>query len=248
MENIIENGSVDSLMKKFSEYFDNGYMTPYGHCFDIGRTTIEAIGAFTRGTPSSQCGQTGEHDNGNGALMRIAPLVFLNIKDESLLSRVGKIERYAGLTHAHPRSMFGCILYVEFLRQLYLGKEKREALNNSVSISIGLKEYENQFSHYNRIMSGEVAHLEKESIKSGGYVVDTLEAAIWCFFKHNNFKDTVLEAVNLGSDTDTTGIVAGSLAGMYYGLDSGTDEWVNSLAKIDDIKELCFKFSNKLNA
>jgi ADP-ribosylglycohydrolase len=246
MENIIENGSDESLMKKFSDYLKHGYMTPYGECFDIGRTTINAIEAYRMGTPPEQCGQSGENDNGNGALMRIAPVVFLNVGDESLYSRIGKTERYSRLTHAHPRSVFGCILYVEFMRQLYLGKEKGAALDCAIGIAASLKEYEKQFSHYDRIMSGIINILEQESVRSGGYVVDTLEAAVWCFFRHDNFKDTVLEAVNLGGDTDTTGIVAGSLAGMYYGIEALPDEWVNALAKANDIKERCCRFSEKL--
>jgi len=77
--------------------------------------------------------------------------------------------------------------------------------------------------------------------------VHTLEAALWCFLKNDNFKDTVLEAVNLGRDTDTTAIVAGSMAGLYYGYESIPKEWRNSLAKHDEIIELCRKFEAKLS-
>jgi len=105
--------------------------------------------------------------------------------------------------------------------------------------------YEDELSHYKRILSFtyDFTKLKREDIQSEGYVVQTLEAALWCFLKNDNFKDTVLEAVNLGGDTDTTAMVAGSLAGLYYGYESIPEEWRKTLAKHDEIIELCRKFS-----
>jgi len=118
-----------------------------------------------------------------------------------------------------------------------------ELCNKNLSDTIFKKE----LSCYGRILSGEIGDLKINSIRSGGYVVDTLEAALWCFLKNDNYSNTVLEAVNLGNDTDTTGIVAGSMAGMYYGLNEIPDEWINELVKIDDIKEMCKKFANLID-
>jgi len=222
-------------------------MTPHGKCFDIGGTTISAINAFKKGI---KCGQSGEYDNGNGSLMRIAPVVFININDDSFNSRVKKVERYSSLTHAHPRSILGCIIYIEYLLQLYFGKTKDEALNITIELcNKNLLDtiYKKELSCYGRILNGEIGELKRNSIRSGGYVVDTLEAALWCFLKNDNYSNTILDAVNLGNDTDTTRIVAGSIAGMYYGLNEIPDEWINGLARIDDIKEMCRKFANIIN-
>jgi ADP-ribosylglycohydrolase len=246
MENVIESGDDESLMRKFSDYLAHGYMTPYDECFDIGGTTARAIEAFRRGTPAHRCGQTGENENGNGSLMRIAPAAFLGINNDDFQSRVELVERYSGLTHAHPRSLFGCILYVEYLRRLFRGMAKEEALDDAITMSAGLRKYEGQFSHYSRILSGEIKTLERDAIRSGGYVVDTFEAAMWCFLRHDTYRDTVLEAVNLGGDTDTTGIVAGSLAGMFYGIENIPPEWLNQLAKIEYIKALCIQFAKAI--
>jgi len=246
MENLIEGGDDAALMGKFSEYHVHGYMTPHGKCFDIGGTTIRAIEAFRNGTPVSYCGQSGERDNGNGSLMRIAPVAFMSIEDDSFSSRLEKVERYSSLTHAHPRSILGCVIYTEYLRQLYFGKGKIEALNIVTELLSGKltdTKYRDEQSQYSRIFSMEIKSIERSSIKSGGYVVDTLEAALWCFLKSGNFHDTVLEAVNLGGDTDTTGIVAGSMAGMYYGINGIPEEWVSGLARIDFIREMCQKFA-----
>jgi hypothetical protein len=80
MENIVEGGDCDALMRKFSDWHKNGYMTPHGKCFDDGHTTYAAIKTFRKGTPASQCGQTKESDCGNGSLMRIAPVALMNIE------------------------------------------------------------------------------------------------------------------------------------------------------------------------
>jgi len=249
MENIVEGGDCDALMRKFCDWHKNGYMTPHGKCFDDGHTTFAAIKAFGKGTPASQCGQAGEDDNGNGSLMRIAPVAFLNIDNNDFYSRLENVEKYSSITHAHPRSVLGCIIYTEFLRELYITNDKYLALDAIRNIcKYGLDanaKYKTELSHYNRILTSDFEKLGRDDIKSDGYVVHTLEAALWCFLRNDNFKDTVLEAVNLGGDTDTTAMVAGSMAGLFDG-ESIPDEWCNSLAKFDDIKRLCQRYATKL--
>jgi ADP-ribosylglycohydrolase len=89
-------------------------------------------------------------------------------------------------------------------------------------------------------------HLPEQEIKSSGYVVDTLEAAIWCLMNTSNYKDCVLKAVNLGDDTDTVAAVAGGLAGLFYGVDAIPKDWLNQFARLDYIKELCENFYRSL--
>jgi len=256
MENIVEGGDCDALMRKFSDWHANGYMTPHGKCFDDGHTTFAAIKAFRKGTPASKCGRTGEEDNGNGSLMRIAPVALMNIENPSLYSRIEIVEKYSGITHAHPRSVLGCILYTEFLRLLYFRKDKYAALGTLPEIvssgnypGICYTEYASELSHYDRILYGDISKLKREDIQSDGNAVHTLEAALWCFLRNDNFRDTVLEAVNLGKDTDTTAMVAGSMAGMFYGLNSDKsipEEWRRSLAKFEGIVTLCHRFETKI--
>jgi len=259
MENIVEGGDCDALMRKFSDWHKNGYMTPHGKCFDDGHTTFAAIKAFRKGTPASQCGQTKESDCGNGSLMRIAPVVLMNIENYSLNSRLENIEKYSAITHAHPRAVLGCTLYSEYLRLVYFWKSKGvRGILDDMAFSYRHGEfcryhykdttYESEVSHYKRIFSDDFVNLKRDDIQSGGYVVHTLEAALWCFLKNDNFKDTVLEAVNLGDDTDTTAMVAGSMAGLFYGLESIPEEWRKTLAKYDEIIELCKKYAAKITS
>jgi len=254
MENIVEGGDCDALMRKFSDWHKSGYMTPHRKCFDDGHTTFAAIKTFRKGTPASQCGQTKESDCSNGSLMRIAPVVLMNIENYSLGSRLENIKKYSAITHAHPRAVLGCILYSEYLRLVYFWKSKDVTgilCDIAHSPRFGgiydwMPECQNEFSHYKRILEGDIYKLKRDDIQSGGYVVHTLEAALWCFLKNDNFKDTVLEAVNLGDDTDTTAMVAGSMAGLFYGLESIPEEWRKTLAKHDEIIELCKKYAAKI--
>jgi len=162
-----------------------------GVCFDIGGATSNAL---RTGKP-----QTDEYSNGNGSLMRILPLAFVDCTDE-------EIREVSAITHGHRISKEACVIYVNVARRL-LGGEKIQEI-------IPTLRYEKPFD---RLCA--IDRFEERDIKSGGYVVETLEASLWVLDKYDNFKDTVLAAVNLGKDTDTTGAVAGGLAGIVYGVD-----------------------------
>ena len=97
-----------------------------------------------------------------------------------------------------------------------------------------------------RVLQGNIGNEKLCSINSSGYVVHTLEASLWCFFNNDNYKDTVLQAVNLGSDTDTTAAVVGGLAGIYYGYNDICEAWINNIAKGEMIKKLIYEFCDSI--
>jgi ADP-ribosylglycohydrolase len=99
---------------------------------------------------------------------------------------------------------------------------------------------------FNRLLKNDIDKLPEEEIKSSGYVLHTLEASIWCLLTTNSYKEAVLRAVNLGEDTDTTGAVTGGLAGLLYGIDTIPKEWLQKIARYDDIANLAEQFSDKL--
>jgi ADP-ribosylglycohydrolase len=99
--------------------------------------------------------------------------------------------------------------------------------------------YTGELKHYNRIFGGDFMDLPGETIKSGGYVVETLEAALWCLLNSDSYESCVLKAVNLGEDTDTVAAVAGGLAGIYYGYEAIPEKWISQIARLDYIKGLC---------
>ena len=92
-----------------------------------------------------------------------------------------------------------------------------------------------------RILENDISTLPEKDIRSSGFVIDTLEAAFWCFLTTDNYKDAVLKAVNLGDDTDTTGAVTGALAGLAYGLEGIPQEWLDQLAALDEVRRIAVK-------
>jgi len=148
------------------------------------------------------------------------------------------IQRGSALTHSHFRSMAGCLIYAFVLMHLLADPTKSAARNGLARAECHLRRYPD-FSHYSRIFSDYFADLPRAAIKSSGYVVDTLEASLWCLLTTDSYRDCVLKAVNLGEDTDTVAAVAGGLAGALYGYDAIPVEWLETLKKRDYVEDLC---------
>ena len=126
------------------------------------------------------------------------------------------------------------------------GKPLDELVHNGITNAreyyLNSKMFEDEVHHFNRVWSNDIENLPRDEIKSGGYTVNTLEASIWCLLNNDGYKDTLLEAVNLGGDTDTTGCVCGGLAGLYYGLDSIPFEWLECLVRKSYLEMLMDNF------
>ena len=246
IENLIEEKDESDLMNRFVAYQEQGYWTPYGEMFDIGIATANAISRFKQGIPAVRCGGNTEYDNGNGALMRIAPLAFSLSQETDFQTRKKEIERIAHVTHRHPRSTLGTILYVEFMINLFAKHSPLDSLKIAVNTCreelACEKDYKSEFGAYERIFHLGLLEASREDIRSDGYVVHSLEAALWCFFKHQTFEGAVLEAVNLGNDTDTIAFITGTMAGMYYGMSNIPERWINALAAKEKILNLCDRF------
>ncbi len=227
-------------------WLHNGYWTATGETFDVGGATRTAIERLGRGVGPAQAGPRSELDNGNGALMRILPLVFhqtwqaatLNMDASWLLT-----EAVACVTHGHARSTLGCFLYLMIARGLTEGLAPKGAYEQMRELAIpwlqaGAIPAVVEDKHYQRVLDGTLLELNESMIKSSGYVVHTLEAALWCLLRHDTYAATVLAAVNLGDDTDTTGAVAGGLAGLAYGEAGMPAGWLAGLARRADIEDL----------
>ena len=243
----LANGMLDfdDIMVKFGEWYYDDEYTPTGEMFDVGNTCSYAIdNYFAYHKPIEECGLTGERSNGNGSLMRIHPFVlYAYAKQMSIDEWLGMIVKASALTHAHDRSKIGCLIYTFVLMSLLKGKGK-------VGIEDGLKKakrYLNacaEFTPYERIFNNDFATLPRDEIKSSGYVVDTLEAALWCLLTTASYRDCLLKAVNLGDDTDTVAAVAGGLAGALYGYNAIPKEWLETLKRRDYIEAMCDRASS----
>jgi ADP-ribosylglycohydrolase len=247
IDNLIDKQDEYDLMQKFANYWSDGYWTPYGEMFDIGIATSEAIRRYKSGLPKEEWGGSAEYDNGNGALMRIAPLAFPLRHEPSFTKRKEEIERIAHVTHRHVRSTLGCIIYVELLICLLHGDEPFEAYEKAVNLcqkQLTGTEYEQEFSAYERVLNLSLPHVGRNEIQSTGYVVSSLEASIWSFLQSDDYEEAVLTAVNLGEDTDTIGFITGTMAGAYYQLDGIPEEWVCQLAKKEELIGACKRFAD----
>lgn len=205
---------LKDMFERFNYWLLYGDYTAHGEVFDAGIATCKAL---QTGKP-----QTGEYDNGNGSLMRILPLAFVPCTDD-------EIRAVSAITHGHRISMDACVIYVHIAKRLLAGE--------SICEIIPTLQYDKPFDRLHRI-----DQISTSEIKSSGYVVDTLEAALWAVsHKSNNadkeksFRNDLLDAVNLGQDTDTVGAVAGGLAGIIYGLDEVSD-WVETLQNREELE------------
>lgn len=249
-EALVEGYNLHAIAQKFIRWKFEAYWTARNEVFDIGITTSNAIEQLARAVPPEEAGGKSESSNGNGSLMRIAPLVFY-LKDKPIADRFAITRNVSALTHGHIRSVIACFYFVEYLRKILEGNRPLSAYH---ALQIEMTDFLNsmqidalEIQHFNRLLQGEIYKLKEEEIYSSGYVVHTLEASIWCLLTTENFVDAVLKAVNLGDDTDTTGAVTGAIAGLWYGLDDIPSTWLNKLARKADIEKLAKALTKKLN-
>lgn len=240
---VLAKNTVDynAIMDNFARWCVSDEFTPTGSTFDIGGTCLAAIHSYLAPDckPAIRCGQKNEYSNGNGSLMRIHPFVLYAYAKKMPYSEWGiLIKNGSALTHAHPRSIVGCLIYSFVLIHLLTAPTKA-----SVSLALGRAkcylENNREFAHYGRLFRPDFKTLPREEIKSSGYIVDTLEAALWCLYNTESYEECVLKAVNLGEDTDTVAAVAGGLAGALYGYGAIPQKWLDTLIKRDYIESLC---------
>ncbi len=207
-------------------------------------------------TPALECGGVAEHDNGNGSLMRILPIAFYLKSiygdefykfDESFHI----IHNVSALTHGHKRSWIACGIYISIAGMMVQGISLESSIKNGIHNAMeyyrGQEDFASELSYYERLESEDFHATSVNEISTSGYVVYSLEAAIWCLINTSSYKECVLKAVNLGKDTDTVAAIAGGLAGIYYGYESIPEEWLNTIVKKDYVEDLCHKLNDYYN-
>ncbi len=226
-----------ALADRFVRWYRDGDVTPFGHAYDIGNATDTAMRALERGTPPLSAGPKSVYNNGNGSLMRILPVALYaaNLPDAELVRTVSDASR---ITHGHPRSQLGCVLCALLVRELLAGAAPEaayRALCDGAAAAVAGTGLEAERPAYRRVLDGGLAALPEAEISGSGYVVHTLEAALWALLTTRSYEDALLRAVNLGEDTDTVGAVCGGLAGVRYGLSGIPAGWRAALVRGDEI-------------
>ncbi|MBW1618924.1 ADP-ribosylglycohydrolase family protein [Empedobacter falsenii] len=247
-ESLCNGYNVNDIAEKFQMWMHEGYWTADGEVFDVGISTRKAINRLRVVKNPIEAGSTSESDNGNGSLMRILPLAIFT-KELSIDERCEIVKEVSSITHAHNRSVLACIYYIEFALNVLDAENLEEAyLNTNFWLKLFLEEneiYKNEFTYFERILSGKLIDLKEDEIKSTGYVMDSLEASIWCLLHTSSYKDCVLKAVNLGHDTDTIACIAGGIAGIYYDAETIPTNWIEQLARVNDILHLAEQLEEK---
>lgn len=242
----------EDIMKRFVAWLGYGYMTCDDEAIDVGMATRKAIQRYYDGIPLSECGCRSFRECGNGSLMRIMPVVFYLQKNKQadLYDVVNKV---SSLTHAHEVCVLGCYIYVSLCLEIIKLKNKSISKSSHNEILELLNEHlciirdkaklyfsDEAMELYKRLFSfASFSRLSMDSINSSGFVVDSLEAALWCFATTDNFRDCLVKAVSLGEDTDSIAAIVGGMAALYYGYEAIPKEWISDLRGKDMIYQLC---------
>jgi ADP-ribosyl-[dinitrogen reductase] hydrolase len=215
-------------MRRYCRWADEGYLSSTGKCFDIGNTVAAALRRFQRdGDPHA--GSTDPRSAGNGCLMRLAPIPMYFAPD------LAAAERFAAessrTTHAAAECVDACRLFARLVLRALLGAPKSDVLLGDADSFLAVEPIA-------AIARGGYRGKPASEIHGTGYVVASLEAALWAFDRTDTFRDAVLAAANLGDDADTTAAICGQVAGAFYGTRGIPADWLDCLALRPEITAL----------
>ena len=239
-ESLIETGKFDPVdqLKNYLRWYREGYMSVNNRCFDIGNTTREALLIFEE-TGEPYPGPENEYSAGNGSLMRLAPVpLFYMSNPLEALKMSGQSSR---TTHNHPLAVDACRYMGGLIHGAVIGTSKNKLLSERYTPIDGYWDENPLENKIDEVACGSFKELEPPEIRGRGFVVKSLEAALWAFYKTNSFEDGCLLAVNLGEDADTTGAIYGQLAGAYYGFNNIPEKWTKKLVKSDMIENIILR-------
>jgi ADP-ribosyl-[dinitrogen reductase] hydrolase len=235
---LVECGRFDAYdqMERYCRWADEGYLSSTGTCFDIGGTVAAALNRFQQ-TGEPFAGSIDPKSAGNGSIMRLAPIPMFYYPDILTAQQFAVIS--SRTTHGAEECLDACRLLAGMIVRALAGKSRDEVV---------LAEAES-FAGSPKIVSlakGSYLRKSEGEIRGSGYVVESLEAALWCFMNTSSYMDAVLTAANLGEDADTTAAVCGQLSGAYYGETGIPPSWLEKLAMGEEITDLAEKLVYKL--
>jgi ADP-ribosylglycohydrolase len=240
-ESLIEqNGFVPTdQLEKYLQWYRNGHLSSRGRCFDIGNTVRAALAQFEQ-TGEPYCGSTDPKTAGNGSIMRLAPVPLFFARNPK--DAIEKSAESSRTTHGARSAVDACRYLAALLVGAINGVSREELLSSRYSPIPGYWQENPLVEEIDQIAAGSFKHRQPPEIKGTGYVVASLEAALWAFARTDSFQEGCLLAVNLGDDADTTGAVYGQLAGAFYGEQGIPKSWRDQLA----YRELIESFAEQL--
>ena len=236
-ESLIECRGFDPIdqLRRYVRWYREGHLSSTGRCFDIGVTVSSALRRF-EATGEPYCGSTDPYSAGNGSIMRLAPVpLFFALDPRRAVARAADSSR---TTHGAPEAVDACRYLAALIVGALRGTGKEDLLSDHYAPVPGLWDEWPLAPRVDEIAAGSFRRRDPPEIRGTGYVVQSLEAALWAFDRGASFREGALLAVNLGDDADTTGAVYGQLAGAYYGEAGIPPEWRERLALGDLIASL----------
>lgn len=234
-ESLLEQRGFDPVdqLRRYVRWCRHGHLSSTGNCFDIGVQTREALAAFER-APSPEPAPADPDRAANGSIMRLAPVPLFYARDlEAAIEYSGRSSR---TTHPAPRCVDAC----RYLGALIAGAVR--GLSKEELFSERFWRWGELHAEIAEVAAGSFKRRDPPDIQGSGYVVRSLEAALWALHRSGSFREGALLAVNLGDDTDTTGAVYGQLAGVLYGEQGILREWRERLA----LRDLMVEFADRL--
>ncbi len=246
-DSLIEKEEFNAFdqLERYVRWMTEGYNSSTGNCFDIGNATRQALYLY-ESTGQPYCGDTDRNSAGNGSIMRLAPIPIMYYNKPVQLLKYSALS--SKTTHSAPQCVDACIYMSAIISSAINGISKENLLNDGlldhfysgldISIDASIKE----------ILHGSFKEKEPPQIYGSGYVVKTLEAALWAFNSTSDFESGALKVVNLGDDADTTGAVYGQIAGAYYGLEGIPEKWRKKIYRSFDMEimsECLFNLANR---
>ena len=236
-ESLVECGRFDAAdqMGRYVRWWCEGYLSSTGRCFDIGNTVRAALSRFV-GDGDPYAGSTDPRSAGNGSLMRLAPVPMFYAGDGA--EAVAMAAESSRTTHQAREAVDACRYFAGLLVGALHGVDKETLLSPAYCPVEGLWEREPLAEKITEIAAGSFKDRNPPNIRGTGYVVESLEAALWAFHHSSDFREGALMAVNLGDDADTTGAIYGQIAGAHHGAPSVPDAWREQLAMSAEITSL----------
>jgi ADP-ribosylglycohydrolase len=236
-ESLIEQQGFNPVnqLQKYVQWWREGHLSSINECFDIGNTTLRALMQFEE-TQEPYCGSTDPRSAGNGSIMRLAPVPLFYAKRP--LEAIEKSGESSRTTHQATTAIDACRYLGALIVGAVNGVSREELLSERYSPIPGYWEENPLVEEINEIAVGSFKHRQPPEIQGSGYVVKSLEAALWAFYHSRSFREGCLLAVNLGMDADTTGAVYGQLAGAFYGEAEIPESWRSQLFRSHIIESM----------
>lgn len=235
---LVESNVFDAKdqMDRYCRWARDGYLSSNGKFFDIGDTVANALAEFQRtGDPFAE--STDEWSAGNGSIMRLAPVpMFFYPDKEAAVSYAAQSSR---TTHAAAECLDACKLFSRIIFDALAGRSKEDILFAETTSFNGTAKIA-------AIAKGDYRDKHEDDIIGSGYVVESLEAALWCFLNTETFEDAILRAANLGDDADTTAAICGQVAGAFYGASGIPSRWLDQLVMKQEISDLADRLHSAL--